>query len=125
MKQTDRLTALISLITEYYDIRNIDKTRQLIETAVEWLELIKDDVNYKLYYYVTYTYKLNIDKQYEQFEELVAEKFIPFLQKQRDFGHLVVYAKMLAEYYESTKRYKDSVKYYKLVTKAYDHIANL
>ncbi|MFC0302175.1 helix-turn-helix domain-containing protein [Virgibacillus soli] len=125
VKQTDRLTALISLITEYYDIRNIDKTRQLIETAVEWLELIKDDVNYKLYYYVTYTYKLNIDKQYEQFEELVAEKFIPFLQKQRDFGHLVVYAKMLAEYYESTKRYKDSVKYYKLVTKAYDHIANL
>ncbi|WP_284141372.1 helix-turn-helix domain-containing protein [Virgibacillus sp. LDC-1] len=121
----ERLLAITSLIKEYHNIYNFDKAREIIDKALELLDLGKNNVHYKLYYYIIHTYKFAIDGEDKKFQALVTEEFIPYLKKQKDYGNLVVYAKMLGKYYEDQGRYKDSVKYYKLANLTYEDVVNL
>jgi HTH-type transcriptional regulator, quorum sensing regulator NprR len=120
-----RLMALTNLIKEYYRIQNHEKAQEMIIEAERVLELAKNDVYYKLYYYIIHTYTYAINDQHEKFTSLVTEEFIPYLRKQKDYANLIVYSNMVAKHFETVGRYKDSVKYYKLANLAYEEVVNL
>jgi len=120
-----RLTSVTSLIKEYYSIGNIEKTKEMIEEGFSLLEgKIQDEV-YKLHDYVLNTYKYAINKEYEDFEEIVIKEFIPFLKKHKGDANLVVMATMLAEHFERAAKYKEAVKYYKLANFTYEKLISL
>jgi len=120
-----RLMALTNLIKEYYRIQNHEKAQEMIIEAERVLELAKNDVYYKLYYYIIHTYTYAINDQHDKFTLLVTEEFIPYLRKQKDYANLIVYSNMVAKHFETVGRYKDSVKYYKLANLAYEEVVNL
>lgn len=120
-----RLAALTSLIKEYYNISNIEKTKEMITKALAILDLAQKDVYYDLYHYMIHTYSYAINDEHEKFKSLVTDKFIPYLKKHRDYGNLVVYSNMLGSHFEKIGRYKESVKYYKLANLTYEELINL
>ena len=122
---TERLAAITSLIREYYDVDDINKTKEMIEKALEILDLAKNDIHYKLYYYIIQTYTLAIKEEHNQFKSLVSDEFIPYLKKHNDYANLVFYSNMLGSHFEKLSRYKESVKYYKLANLTYEELINL
>ncbi|WP_026908108.1 helix-turn-helix domain-containing protein [Paucisalibacillus globulus] len=121
----ERLIATTNLIKEYYRIYNFEKALEVIEKAKKLLDLAKNNVFYELYYYIVHSYIYAINEQYEQFTTLVIEDLIPYLKKHKDHGNLILFSNMLAKYFESVGKYKDSVKYYKLANLTYEEIVNL
>ncbi|MBP1948217.1 helix-turn-helix domain-containing protein [Virgibacillus litoralis] len=120
-----RLTAVTSLIKEYYSIYDFDKTREMIDKGIELLDSMKNKESFKIHYYVINSYNYAIRQDNEKFETLVINEFIPYLQKHKDFANLVDYAKMLGRHFERLNKYKDSVKYYKLANVTYEELINL
>ncbi len=120
-----RLAAITSLIKEYYNIDDIDKTREMIAKALEILELAKNNIHYKLYDYMIHTYSYAINNEHDKFKSVVTDNFIPYLKKHKDYGNLVVYSNMLGSHFEKLGRYKESVKYYKLANITYEELINL
>ncbi|WP_174615858.1 helix-turn-helix domain-containing protein [Virgibacillus ihumii] len=120
-----RLITVISLIKEYYNISEIEKTSEIIEKGFELFESISDKSAYNIHFLALNAYDLVIRQEYEQYEKLVINELIPFLQKQKDFANLAVYARMLGRHFEALKKYKESVKYYKLANQTYDELINL
>lgn len=121
----NRLAAITSLMREYYKIQNYDKTKEMVTAGKRILDLAKHDDQYKLFYYMIHTYSYAINREYELFENLLIDKFLPFLKKKKDFANLVEYAKMIATHYERLNRYKDAVKYFKVANLAYEELINL
>ncbi|MBM7601117.1 tetratricopeptide (TPR) repeat protein [Virgibacillus halotolerans] len=121
----ERMAAITSLIKEYYNISNIEKTKEMIVRALELIDLAKDNINYKLYDYMIHTYSHAINDEHEQFKSLVTDKFIPYLKKHKDYSNLVVYSNMLGSHFEKLGRYKESVKYYKLANLTYEELISL
>ncbi|WP_164670128.1 helix-turn-helix domain-containing protein [Virgibacillus doumboii] len=120
-----RLTAVTSLIKEYYSIYNFDKTKEMVDKGFELLDSINNKELFKIHYYVINSYNYAIKQDNEKFENLVINEFIPYLQKHKNFANLVDYAKMLGKHFEKQHRYKDSVKYYKLANITYEELINL
>ncbi|MDY0406637.1 hypothetical protein P5G51_015850 [Virgibacillus sp. 179-BFC.A HS] len=98
----------------------IDKALLLYDESMQ-----QSGAHYQLFYYIINTYQYLINKEYENFESLVADEFIPYLKEQKDYGNLVIYAEMLGEHFEHLGKYKESVKYYKLASRTYEQIVNL
>ncbi|SFE26307.1 Tetratricopeptide repeat-containing protein [Lentibacillus persicus] len=121
----ERIIAATSLIKEYYNVRDIDKTRETINKSMKLLEQTKEKETYQLFHYITYTYSYAINQETNKFESLVIDKFIPYLQKHKDYANLVIYANMLAKHFEGINRYKESVKYYKLANNTYEELVSL
>lgn len=120
-----RLTAVTSLIKEYYSISSIAETKCMLQKALGLLPLAEKNIYYKLYHYIIYTYNYAVKEERVKFEELVAGKFIPYLEKQQDYSNLVFYANMLGAYFEKSGKYKKSVKYYKLANGTYKKLVYL
>lgn len=120
-----RLTSVTSLIKEYYSIYDFDKAREMIDKGYELLNDLDNDEAYKIHYYVINTYNHAIKKDDKGFETLVIDEFIPYLQKHKDYANLVDYTKMLGGHFENLKKYKESVKYYKLATTAFEELINI
>ncbi|MFC2949511.1 helix-turn-helix domain-containing protein [Virgibacillus sediminis] len=121
-----RLAAITSLIKEYYEDSNShEEMEETITKAFEIAETVKDEMSYKLFYYMIHTYNYATKGEYEKFRSLVIEEFIPYLKEQKDYANLVVYSNMLAAHFESIGKYKDSVKYYKLANSTYEELINL
>ncbi|WP_430788422.1 helix-turn-helix domain-containing protein [Virgibacillus flavescens] len=121
----EKLAAITSLIREYYKIFNIDKTKEMIKAGQEILELNKKDDSYKLFRLIILTYQYAVSHEFELFESTIINEFIPYLKKNKDYANVVVYASMLAAHYEKLSKYKDSVKYYKVASLAYEELINL
>ncbi|MUK88426.1 helix-turn-helix domain-containing protein [Ornithinibacillus sp. L9] len=121
----ERLLGLTNLIKEYYKIQNFDQATKELERAKHLLQLSTDNVNHRLYEYIIHTFSYAISEQHEQFTSLVMEEFLPYLQKRKDYGNLIVYSNMLAKHFEKVGRYKDSVKYYKLANLTYEEVVNI
>ncbi|MBY7142681.1 helix-turn-helix transcriptional regulator [Virgibacillus sp. NKC19-3] len=121
----ERLAAITSLIKEYYNIKDYEKTRFMINKAKEILDLAKDDYYYQLYNYIIQTYTYALNKEHDKFRSIVTDKFIPYLKKHNDYGNLVVYSNMLGSHFEELGKYKESVKYYKLANQTYEGLINI
>ncbi|WP_085993295.1 helix-turn-helix domain-containing protein [Oceanobacillus senegalensis] len=121
----EKLTAITSLIKEYYNVGKLDETKEMIQIALDIVDSVKNSVYYKQFYYIIYTYTYLINKENENFKSLVKDKFIPYLKKNGDYGNLVTYSNMLANHFASQGKYKESVKYYKLANKTYEKLINL
>ncbi|WP_326480884.1 helix-turn-helix domain-containing protein [Virgibacillus halodenitrificans] len=121
----ERLAATTSLVKEYYKVGNYEKAQSVIQKALYLLKDTQGEAQYKLFHYITYTYIYAINDQRKDFISLVTDKFIPYLQKHKDYANLVVYSNMLAEYLEKLGKYKESVKYYKLSNVTYEELINL
>ncbi|MFD1037097.1 helix-turn-helix domain-containing protein [Virgibacillus byunsanensis] len=117
-----KLTAVTSLIKEYYSIYDLDNTKKMIEKGTELLDGKTDNELFKIHYYVISTYNLVLNQEYAKFESLVIKEFIPYLQKHKDYANIVVYANMLGKHYEYLCKYKDAVKYYKLANISYEEL---
>ncbi|WP_077324471.1 helix-turn-helix domain-containing protein [Virgibacillus siamensis] len=120
-----KLLTVTSLIKEYYSISELDKTSEIIAKGFEIFETISEKEAYKIHFLALNAYDLVIRREYAQYEKLVINELIPFLQKQKDFANLAVYARMLGEHFEDLKKYKESVKYYKLANNTYDQLIKL
>ncbi|WP_099157691.1 helix-turn-helix domain-containing protein [Virgibacillus ndiopensis] len=120
-----KLTAVTSLIKEYYSIYNFNKTKEMIEKGFELLDDYNTSESYKIHYYVINTYNYAIKEEKDKFESLVIDEFIPYLKKHKDYANIVVYANMLGNHFEKISRYKDSVKYYKLANLTYEELISL
>ncbi|WP_106494667.1 helix-turn-helix domain-containing protein [Lentibacillus sp. Marseille-P4043] len=121
----ERIAATTSLIKEYYNIDNLDQTRNMIEKSLQLLGSSYKNDEYKLFYYIIHTYDYALKQENDKFEALVTNEFIPYLKKNKDFANLVTYSTMIASYYEENYRYKDAVKYYKLANITYDELVNI
>ncbi|TFJ92604.1 helix-turn-helix domain-containing protein [Lentibacillus salicampi] len=121
----ERIIAATSLIKEYYNIYNYDKTKEMITKSLELLDNTNDEEKYQLFQYITHTYNYVINEEDEKFESFVIDEFIPYLKKHRDYANLVIYTNMLAKHFEGNNRYKESVKYYKLANSAYEELVSL
>lgn len=120
-----RLTAVTSLIKEYYAIEEYDKAELMIYEGLKLLEQSENVQSLKLHYYVIHTYHYAIKEDGQNFKSLVINEFIPYLKKHKDFGNIVLYATMLGEYFEKIHKYKNATKYYKLANKTYESLITL
>ncbi|ALX50615.1 helix-turn-helix domain-containing protein [Lentibacillus amyloliquefaciens] len=121
----ERLTATTSLVKEYYNIQEFDRAQDMADMSMKLLEDAEDQERYQLFYYIMHTYNYAINQEAEKFESLVIDRFIPYLQKHKDYANLVIYANMLADHFEAINRYKESVKYYKLANNTYEELISL
>ncbi len=132
-----RLTSITSLIKLYYSIGNIEKTKEMIDRGFALLEdnatitTTNTAIRYtatetvKINYYLLTTYKYAINHEYHKFEKMVIHEFIPFLKKIKEHNNLVDISKMLAEHFEKQNKYKQAVKYYKLVNLTYNQLISI
>ncbi|WP_306465040.1 MULTISPECIES: helix-turn-helix domain-containing protein [Virgibacillus] len=122
-----RLTAITSLIQEYYNLKNYERASEMAEKAKIILNKAydKDNHYYQLYSYLIQTYTYALNNEEEKFKSFVTDEFIPYLKHHEDYGNLVLYAKMLGNYFEENGKYKESVKYYKLANSTYNELINL
>ncbi len=126
----DLLTPLASVISEYYKVENYDEARKYVSYALKlfakYSEASPYDITpYELCYYIVHTYNYLLNEEYQKFEDLVIKDFLPYLKKRKDFGILVIYSNLLADYYEKQHKYKDATKYYKEANFAYQQITNI
>src|SRR5699024_9296570 len=71
---TASLTAVTSLIKEYYAIGKLEETKQMIERGRELLQKVRRGSFNKIYYYIIYTYQYAIAEEKEKFEHLVIKE---------------------------------------------------
>lgn len=119
----ERLATIASLVKEYYNIYNFDETKKIINYGLELIDQFTSIKPYELFHYVIHTYNHLLNKNYEDFEALLTEEFIPYLKEHKDYANLVAYANILAGHYEKFYKYKDAAKYYKMANLAYEQIA--
>ncbi len=74
-----RLYAITSIIGKCYSINNLEETRKRIQQG---LDLINSDnrSKYLAFYYEILCHLYLIDERNEEFEELMVNKFIPYLK---------------------------------------------
>ncbi|MEW9676299.1 helix-turn-helix domain-containing protein [Lentibacillus sp. L22] len=116
----ERLAAITCLIREYYNIDDYDKARDCVKLSLNLMENAVNIEQYKLFYYITYTYYYALENDREEFEDLVINKFIPYLEKHKDYANLVTYAELMGKHYEQLRRYKEATKFYKQANLAYE-----
>ncbi|HEX6594094.1 MAG TPA: helix-turn-helix domain-containing protein [Bacillota bacterium] len=131
-----RLTSITSLIKLYYAIGDIEKTKEMIDIGFALFEdnqtiTTNTAIRYtatetvKTNYYLLTTYKYAVHHEHHKFENLVIHEFIPFLKKHKEHTNLVDISKMLAEHFEKQNKYKQAVKYYKLVNLTYNQLMSI
>lgn len=116
------LTAITSLIKEYYMIKDYRKTEKMIKEGLKLLEHWNSGKDFKIHYYVIHTYNFAMTNNGEKFESLVINEFLPYLIQKNDYGNIVIYARMLGEYFERIHKYKSAAKYYKLANDTYESL---
>ncbi|MDC3414185.1 helix-turn-helix domain-containing protein [Aquibacillus sp. 3ASR75-11] len=122
----DKLVAISSLIGEYYNSHNYDKAKEMVDEGLKTIENVSSDAKFKtLYYYKLSTYYYSLNKDVDRFEAIVVNEFIPYLQKQKDYANLVIYANMVGKHFEDRKKYKSANKFYKLVNLSYEQIIKI
>lgn len=121
---SDRLLALTSIIEEFYRSKNYLEAKKRIEEGLSWITDENKD-QYLLFYYEIMTHLYLIDKEYGKFEEMMVKQFIPYLEEQKDYAKLTVYAEMLGLHFESIHKYKNAAYYFKLVNFSYKQITQI
>ncbi|MEN1969605.1 helix-turn-helix transcriptional regulator [Lentibacillus sp. N15] len=116
----ERLAAIACLIREYYNIDDYNEAEEIIKIGLELMENVDIVDQYKLFYYMIYTYHYALNEDHKKFEDLVIKKFIPYLEKHKDYANLVTYAELMGQHYEKLNRYKDATKFYKQANLAYE-----
>ena len=120
-----KLEAITRLIQEHYTIREYDKAQQHLQQAKEIYELAKNKYYYKFFDYIIQVYTHLLNDDVKKFKSVLADDFIPYLKQQGDYGHLIIYAKLLAAKLEEIGKYKESVQYYKLASNSYNNLIKL
>ncbi|WP_369792721.1 helix-turn-helix domain-containing protein [Virgibacillus sp. SK37] len=121
----ERVAAVASLVREYYNVYNFEETKKAIKYGFELLDQFKNIQQYKIFDYVLHTYDYLLREEHTKFENLVIKEFIPFLEKNKDFANVIIYADLLAKHFEKQYKYKDATKYYKVANFAYEQITNI
>ncbi|AXI11090.1 helix-turn-helix domain-containing protein [Oceanobacillus sp. 143] len=121
----DKLASIASLVKEYYIIGNYEETRKSVDYGLALMKELSNIEPYKLFYYVIHTYNFLLNEEFESFERLVIEEFLPYLKKNKDFASLATHVKLLAEQYEKQHKYKAATKYFKEANFAYEQITNI
>ncbi|AVR01057.1 transcriptional regulator [Oceanobacillus iheyensis] len=121
----ERVAAVASLISEHYNLGNYEETRNSVQIGMDLLKQFKDIEPYKIFSYVIQTYDYLLKEEDKQFEKLVKEEFLPFLEKHKDYATIIMYAELLARHYENKHKYKDATKFYKVANFAYEQITNI
>ncbi|MBS4175630.1 helix-turn-helix domain-containing protein [Bacillus sp. FJAT-49736] len=120
----DRLLALTSIIDESYRRDNFVEAKKRISEALSWLNDSNKD-QYLSYYYEIKTYLYLIEKDDENFENMMVNEFIPYLKEQKNYAKLTEYAELLANHFEKFHKYKNATNYYKLVNFSYKQITQI
>jgi len=121
---SDRLLALTSIIEEFYRSKNYVEAKKRIQEGLKWINLGNKE-QYLLYYYEIYTHLYLIDQEYEKFEHMLVNEFIPYLEEQKDYAKLTVYAELLGDHFEKIHRYKNASYYFKLVNFSYKQLTQI
>ncbi|MBL5766769.1 hypothetical protein B5V88_04035 [Heyndrickxia sporothermodurans] len=117
----DRLLSITSIIGESYSSKNFIEAKKRITQGLSWLNDQNKD-KYLPFYYEILTFKYLIYQEYENFEMLMVNKFIPYLKEQKDYAKLAEHAELLGKYFEDIHKYKNAATYYKLVNFSYKQI---
>ncbi|MEC5424341.1 helix-turn-helix domain-containing protein [Virgibacillus sp. C22-A2] len=121
----DHLNSVASLVREYYNIKDFEQTSKAVKHGFQLTKQIKNVEQYRIFYYILYTYDYLLKEDYEKFEKLTIQEFIPYLQKHKDFVNIIIYSELLAGHFEGINKYKDAAKYYKVANFAYEQITNI
>lgn len=120
----ERFTALTSLIKEYYHINNYEAAKEKTKTGLVMIKE-KNIQRLKAFYYELKTYDYFLKGKKKEFEDLVIGEFIPYLQKQKDHGSIILYCNMAGEHFESIHKYKKAAAYYKLANASYEELVHI
>ncbi|MBM7572805.1 helix-turn-helix domain-containing protein [Aquibacillus albus] len=122
----ERLIAICSLSEEYYFANKIEKKKELLEYGFSILEKVDKAKERYLFFRLKLTSHYHfITGNIEEFESIVINEFIPYLEKQNDYVSLVIYGKMIGEHFEKVNKYKSACQYYKLSSKSYEKLVQL
>nr|WP_249871765.1 helix-turn-helix domain-containing protein [Oceanobacillus saliphilus] len=121
----ERLASVSSLVREYYNIEDYEEAKKSIKYGLELIDQFNDIKPYKIFYYVIHTYNYLLSERFTDFENMVVKNFIPYLKKHKDYASIIIYAELIAKYYEQLYKYKDAAKYYKEANFAYEQITNI
>lgn len=120
-----KLTAVTSLTKEYYSIGELEKSKLMIESGLKLFEQLYNNEAFKAHFYSLMAYKYAMEKEDEDFENLLIKDVIPYFKKNKEYAFLVDFTNMLGEYFEESKRYKEALKYYKLANLTYSKLISL
>ncbi|MFB7303786.1 helix-turn-helix domain-containing protein [Heyndrickxia sporothermodurans] len=120
----DRLSALTSIIGEYFKSKNYTEAKRRIQKGLSWINP-ENKNKYLSFYYEILTHLYLIDNEDEKFVNLLENKFIPYLKEQKDYAKLTEYAEILGKYYEDKHKYKNAAIYYKLVNFSYKQFVQI
>lgn len=127
-KEKTKLVSLIRLIQEFYLVGDYEKAKNYLDQTILVLEAYINDYNEyieDLHKYVIKVYTHLLNGETKQFISVLANDFIPYLEKKRNYEYLAFYAKMLGDHLEKSGKYKSSLQYYKLANSSYEKLFNL
>ncbi|MDC3417502.1 helix-turn-helix domain-containing protein [Aquibacillus salsiterrae] len=120
-----KLISICALSEQYFFAHEIDKKKEMIQYGLAILNQESNKEEYRFFELKLYTYHYAIEEQFDKFESIVMNEFIPFLEQEKDYVGIVTYGKMIGQYFEDLKKYKYATRYYKLVNTAYEKMIQL
>ncbi|WP_226035427.1 helix-turn-helix domain-containing protein [Aquibacillus saliphilus] len=122
----DQLIAITCLSEEYYHTNELDKKKAVIDRGMSILKKVdSSDKIYQFYHMKLYAHYYILTNQLSEFEQLVIDHLIPYLQRKNDYANLVTYGNLMGIHFEKRKKYKFATHYYKLANKAYEELIQL
>nr|WP_285853791.1 tetratricopeptide repeat protein [Oceanobacillus luteolus] len=105
-----KIIPINSLMIEYYKTQEFQKANYWLKTG---LNLLSEDKTPSIYKYELKVYNQLINGIVEkQFERLVLNEIIPFLDKREQHHEKVPFLEVLANYYFENRKYKLAATYY-------------
>ncbi|MUV38603.1 Transcriptional activator NprA [Lentibacillus sp. JNUCC-1] len=121
----EKIAATTALIREYHSLNKLKEAKEMIKKNKELLDTNMYNDEYKYFYFTTYTYDYALNDEIEKFESIIKDDFLPYLRKNKDYANLVTYTRMIADHFESQKKYKEASKYYKLANVNYEELVDI
>ncbi|WP_141234154.1 transcriptional regulator [Virgibacillus sp. 7505] len=118
-----KLTTVMALIREYILTRDYFNAKDYInqaEVILQKQKVIPSQILIELD-----VFKAIVEKRFDDYEQLMTNKLIPYLQEQQESVHLITYSSMIAAHFEEIKKYKNAAYYYKLASKSYDDLLKI
>ncbi|MCM3617119.1 helix-turn-helix transcriptional regulator [Sutcliffiella horikoshii] len=110
-KPLSKLTSIYCILLEYDKMGEIAECRKWLHIGQSLLENPEDSIEYHYYFSI---HESILDKDYERFDQIFQEEALPYFLSKDLKEPLIIYAERLAQYFESTYKYKKASYYYAL-----------
>ncbi|QFT88127.1 Transcriptional activator NprA [Bacillus sp. THAF10] len=105
------VNSVYCILLEYDKMGNQLQCKKWLQIGKDLLKYHQDDIEYHLYFTFHECILLG---EYDRFDEIFQEKGLPYFQDKGIQEPIIIYSEILAQYFESTYKYKKASYYYSM-----------